>query len=110
MFFCLPIFFGCQDTIKPDGSEQVARICPRCNNASIFAAQKKTWFELFFIPLIPFNSKHIWLCGICQFATPLGPGLWEPTIAHGGSPPPNPQGWGSPPQSFQAGYSPAYPK
>ncbi|THV07905.1 hypothetical protein K435DRAFT_709039 [Dendrothele bispora CBS 962.96] len=104
MFFCLPIFFGCQDTVKPDGNEQVARICPRCNNGSVFAAKKKTWFEFFFIPLIPFNTKHIWMCSICQWAAPLGPGLWEPAIAYA-----PPQGWNSPPQSFQAGYNPGYP-
>ncbi|KAF8078107.1 hypothetical protein FPV67DRAFT_1615358 [Lyophyllum atratum] len=68
MFFCVPIIFGCQTKLKPDGEQQQPRICPRCHNASVIAAKSTTWFELFWVPLIPFSKKHIWLCSICQWS------------------------------------------
>ncbi|KAF9049381.1 hypothetical protein BDZ89DRAFT_1006748, partial [Hymenopellis radicata] len=97
---CIPIFFGCQTKIKPDGVEQVAHICPRCNNASVIAAKKKTWFELFFIPVVPLSSKHVWVCTICQWRTANGPGLPEPAVAY------NP-GYNA---GYSVGYNPTYPK
>ncbi|KAL0947399.1 hypothetical protein HGRIS_013512 [Hohenbuehelia grisea] len=107
MFFCLPVLFGCQTQIKPDGTQQVARICPRCHNASVFAAKSKTWFEFFFVPIFPLSSKNVWICGICQWQVPIQPG-WEPQIAGApGHHPPGPpvQGWNPP---NQPGYQPAY--
>ncbi|KAJ8093178.1 hypothetical protein PM082_020663 [Marasmius tenuissimus] len=110
MFFCLPIFFGCQNKIKPEGQEQPARLCPHCHNAAVFAAKSTTWFELFFIPVIPFDKKHLWLCGICQWRTPSGPGQWEPPVAYGGGYHTS-QGYFSPnqpPANHQPGYQPGY--
>ncbi|KAF8163151.1 hypothetical protein B0H34DRAFT_694273 [Crassisporium funariophilum] len=66
MFFCLPIFFGCQTKIKPEG-EQVLRLCPRCHNVTVFPAKSTTWFELFWVPIVPISKKHMWLCGTCQW-------------------------------------------
>ncbi|KAK0445512.1 hypothetical protein ARMSODRAFT_946516 [Armillaria solidipes] len=100
MFFCIPILVGCQTNVKPDSPEQVAHICPRCNNASVIAARQKTWFEFFFIPVVPLSSKHIWLCTICQWRSPHGPGQVEPAIAF--NPGYNP--------GFTNGYNPAYQK
>ncbi|TFK62185.1 hypothetical protein BDN72DRAFT_848929 [Pluteus cervinus] len=106
MFFCIPVFFGCQTQIKPQGG-QPSRVCPRCHNASVFVAKSTTWFELFWIPLIPFSSKHIWLCGICRWKAPCVEGQFEPAIAHMPPPagyPPN-QGWQQP---NVPGYQPVY--
>ncbi|KAK7036751.1 hypothetical protein VNI00_011417 [Paramarasmius palmivorus] len=109
MFICLPILFGCQTKIKPAGGEQAARLCPNCHNASVFAAKSKMWLEFFFVPIIPMDSKDIWMCGICQWRAKMGPGLWEPPVAYGGGFHTS-QGYFSPqqPGSFQQGYSPAY--
>ncbi|KAE9406767.1 hypothetical protein BT96DRAFT_207559 [Gymnopus androsaceus JB14] len=74
MCLFLPIVFGCPTKVKPDGNEQTAHFCPRCNNASVFSAKSRMWFELFWVPLIPFSSKSIWMCGVCQWTGPLGPG------------------------------------
>ncbi|KAL0580205.1 hypothetical protein V5O48_001798 [Marasmius crinis-equi] len=92
---------GCQNKIKPEGQEQPA--------PSVFAAKSTTWFELFFVPVIPFDKKHIWLCGICQWRSPSGPGQWEPPLAYGGGFHTS-QGYFSPnqPNNFQSGYQPGY--
>ena len=125
---------GCTSKVQPDGAEQPAHVCPRCSNgssqfrslvtephsppaASVFAAKSKTWLECFFIPLVPLSSKHIWLCGICQWASPLGAGWvqslfstnalivssrhWEPPIAYQT---PQHSGFGG----YNAGYQPSY--
>ncbi|KAF5391803.1 hypothetical protein D9757_001787 [Collybiopsis confluens] len=101
MFLFIPLLFGCSTKVKPDGTEQPAHVCPRCNNASVFAAKSKTWFEFFFVPLVPLSSKHIWLCGICQWASPLGVGQWEPPIAYQ-----TPQHHSF--SGYNAGYQPSY--
>ncbi|KAI6110016.1 hypothetical protein F5141DRAFT_1004373, partial [Pisolithus sp. B1] len=76
---------GCPNKIKPTG-DQSPRICPRCHNgefyraASMFAAKSRTWFEFCFVPLIPLQSKDVWMCGICHLQTVMQPG-WAPPIA-----------------------------
>ncbi|KAL5533197.1 hypothetical protein ACEPAF_4973 [Sanghuangporus sanghuang] len=103
-FICIPILFGCPTKIKPDG-DQSPRICPRCNNASVFRAKSRTWFELCFIPLIPMTSKHIWCCSICQWQVPLQQG-WEPMVPQSGFAP----GWqGQPQQQGRYGGPPPGP-
>jgi len=118
--FCLPIIFGCPTKIKPDG-DQSPRICPRCNNASVTSAKSRLWFELCFVPLIPMQSKRIWMCSICQWSVPLQQG-WEPAIPGGDFQPGRP--WqqqppvgymnapsghmGPPPNTYQPGYQPGY--
>ncbi|KAF8894458.1 hypothetical protein BD779DRAFT_1501130 [Infundibulicybe gibba] len=104
MFFCLPIFFGCQTKLKPDGEVQTPRVCPRCNNASVFATKSTTWFELFFIPVVPFSTKHIWFCNICQWRASAAPGGPEPPMVHGAGGNQSP-GWNPP---HQTGYQPSY--
>ncbi|RDB21172.1 hypothetical protein Hypma_011448 [Hypsizygus marmoreus] len=81
MFFCIPIIFGCQTSLKPNGEVQAPRVCPRCSNASVFAAKSTTWFELFWVPLVPFSKKQIWFCNICQWQAPNAPGQFEPNVA-----------------------------
>lgn len=86
---------GCTTTISPDGDQQ-PRICPRCHNggvyfhyicprftatsdllsrsAAVVSAKSRNWFEVCFVPLIPMNSKHVWMCSICQWSVPLQQG------------------------------------
>ncbi|KAK1925470.1 hypothetical protein DB88DRAFT_195911 [Papiliotrema laurentii] len=49
-------------------------MCPRCHNAAVTGATSRTWFEFFFVPLIPFSSNHIWICTICQWEMKKGDG------------------------------------
>jgi hypothetical protein len=51
----------------------------RCADICVFSvavvsAKKKTYFELFCIPVFPMASKHVWVCGICQWRVPLQQG------------------------------------
>ncbi|KAF9453287.1 hypothetical protein P691DRAFT_83376 [Macrolepiota fuliginosa MF-IS2] len=108
MFLFIPIFFGCQTKLKPD-SHQIPRICPRCHNASVLPAKKTTWFEFFFIPVVPVSRKHILFCTICQWQAavidheqaPTSTGASDRSIPQLRSA----QGWEAP---NQPGYQPAY--
>ncbi|KDQ60644.1 hypothetical protein JAAARDRAFT_31608 [Jaapia argillacea MUCL 33604] len=102
-FFCLPIMFGCPTKVKPEG-DQTPRICPRCHNASVFSAKSRMWFELCFVPLIPMTSKHLWMCGICQWNVPIQQG-WEPALPGGGQYHHQMQ---APPQAYGGGSNPGY--
>nr|GAT59652.1 predicted protein [Mycena chlorophos] len=73
---------GLQQKVKPAGDSDV-RVCPNCHNASVFSAKKSEWFTLFFIPLIPFSSKRVWVCQICRWIAPHAAGQFEPAVAHG---------------------------
>ncbi|KAF8436902.1 hypothetical protein L210DRAFT_3406375, partial [Boletus edulis BED1] len=100
---------GCPTRVSPDGN-QGARICPRCHNgaSSMFAAKSRKWVELCFVPLIPFKSRQVWMCGICQLQTDMQPG-WEPPLVQPGYQHPNQ--YGSPPvgpQHYAKGYQPGY--
>ncbi|KAF8215575.1 hypothetical protein K438DRAFT_1704438 [Mycena galopus ATCC 62051] len=95
---CIPIIFGCGERLKAEGDPN-ARVCPKCGNASVHSAKATTWFELFWVPLIPFSFKHIWLCQICHWKAPHADGQFEPALATGGHPP-GPQ--------HQASYQPTY--
>ena len=78
---------GCQTKLKPEPN-QAPQICPHCHNgkpkypfpffisliywlASVFPTKKNTWFELFFVPIIPLSRKHILLCMICGWQAAL---------------------------------------
>ncbi|KAJ7360803.1 hypothetical protein DFH08DRAFT_842292 [Mycena albidolilacea] len=110
---CIPIFFGCQDKLKAEG-DSTARVCPKCNNASVHSAKATTWFELFWVPLIPFSTKHIWLCQICQWMAPHVDGQFEPALAGGAPPGPQhtpsyqPTYMNAPPASPPNSYQPQY--
>jgi len=40
--------------------------CSNCNNDTFYSLHRvKTWFTLFFIPVIPYSIKHLLLCNIC---------------------------------------------
>ncbi|KAK7063538.1 hypothetical protein R3P38DRAFT_2818968 [Favolaschia claudopus] len=109
---CIPIFFGCQDKVKPEG-DSTPRVCPKCHNVSVHAAKKTSWFELFWVPLIPFSSDHIWLCQICHWAAPNQAGQFEPAVA-GDRPGPQqtasyqPSYMNAPPAHPQNTYQPQY--
>ncbi|KZT43974.1 hypothetical protein SISSUDRAFT_1056991 [Sistotremastrum suecicum HHB10207 ss-3] len=109
-FVCIPIVFGCPTKLTQEG-EPIPRICPRCNNVSVVSAKSRTWFELFWIPLIPLGSSHVWHCNVCQWQVPHQQG-YEPARA-GGFPPPGgngqwQQGPGSPSGLWQQPQQPGY--
>ncbi|GAA5913215.1 uncharacterized protein JCM6883_005287 [Sporobolomyces salmoneus] len=42
-------------------------VCPNCRNASVKAYKRKKWFELYWIPLVPLGSKHVFVCPVCRW-------------------------------------------
>ncbi|TFK29782.1 hypothetical protein FA15DRAFT_663047 [Coprinopsis marcescibilis] len=83
---------GVNSRVKPDKHNNASLVCPRCHNTSVIHAKDTQWFELFFIPLIPFSSKHIYICNICQ---------WRFI-----SPPPNQQSGSTLPRPYAGGWAP----
>ncbi|GAA6002045.1 uncharacterized protein JCM10292_001816 [Rhodotorula paludigena] len=67
MFLCLPIVFGVGQSLKPEGTGE-QRVCPRCHNHSCVQVKQRKRFELFWVPLIPFKAKHLWMCSVCRYA------------------------------------------
>lgn len=64
------IIFGFSGRTK-DLGEAVPTECPRCHNQVFFHLMTRTrWFSLFFIPLIPYSSRHLLVCPICGYAAP----------------------------------------
>ncbi|PLW23668.1 hypothetical protein PCANC_13668 [Puccinia coronata f. sp. avenae] len=92
---CICLSIGCPTKVNPAGGDGQARICPRCNNGSVFQAQSQQWLEICFLPLFPFKSKDVWSCNICSWQAELG--TFQPLIA-GTFPPPSFQ--------TQPGYNP----
>ena len=41
---------------------------------AITSAKSTEYFEICFVPLVPFSSKHIWLCRICNWSAPVQQG------------------------------------
>jgi len=69
MFF---ILFGWgHRTIKLIGPT-IVQECLSCNTSSYFSLVKTTdWFTLFFIPIIPYETKYYLECPICKNAFEL---------------------------------------
>lgn len=53
-------------TVKDHGTTEI-RYCHHCHNERPWqVATIRTWFTLFFIPVIPYSSEHIAKCPICN--------------------------------------------
>ncbi|WVN89124.1 uncharacterized protein L203_104340 [Cryptococcus depauperatus CBS 7841] len=70
---CIPLVCGFPEKFKQD-EPAPGRMCPRCYNAAVVGGSTRTWFEFFWIPLIPFTKHHIWLCSICHWQMRKGEG------------------------------------
>ncbi len=56
--------FG-KKTVKDYGAKEVIH-CKRCNNAKQWQYKKtRTWFTLFFVPMIPYQTTYARVCPIC---------------------------------------------
>ena len=61
------IIFGWGHRTTNDFGPTLALNCPNCKNDSWWhLVSYKTWFTLFFIPVIPYESEHLLLCEICS--------------------------------------------
>lgn len=42
--------------------------CDRCNNEELWHLYtRRTWFTLFFIPVIPYSTEHLLICPVCSY-------------------------------------------
>lgn len=66
-----PLFTSSGDNIHSPGlTLSTAVLLPlRSLPASVVSATSRTWFEAFWIPLVPFTKHHIWKCSICREST-----------------------------------------
>lgn len=61
------IIFGWGHQTTKEHGPTIAVRCPNCNNDVWWHwISYKIWFTLFFIPVIPYESKSLLLCGTCQ--------------------------------------------
>lgn len=68
MFF---IFGWGRQTVKNHGPVNVYH-SNRCNNNGNWVLySRKTWFTLFFIPVIPYSSEYLMLCPVCNHGVTL---------------------------------------
>lgn len=56
--------FGVRRKEKAIG--QVERACSKCARPTVHAAlELKSWFTLFFVPVIPFGTNYVTRCNFC---------------------------------------------
>ncbi len=59
--------FGWGRRTRTDYGKTVPVKCSKCNNNTFWnLTRMRTWFTLFFIPVIPYENKHILFCEICS--------------------------------------------
>jgi hypothetical protein len=59
--------FGWGKRTHSDKGPTLPVTCPNCNNYGYWHYHKaKTWFTLFFIPVIPYENDHYLLCNVCE--------------------------------------------
>lgn len=61
------IIFGWGKVTSKTHGWTEAEYCEYCRNTPRHVlVEKRTWFTLFFIPIIPYEHKHLCLCPICH--------------------------------------------
>jgi len=63
MFF----IFGWGRATNSDLGPTLPIVCPNCRNDTVWHLHEhKKWFTLFFLPIFPYESNHLFLCPICS--------------------------------------------
>jgi len=61
------LIFGFGPSAPKDRGPAVPLRCPNCRNDVEYRyAVSRSWFRLFFIPVIPYGSRHLLLCPVCS--------------------------------------------
>ena len=69
MFF---VIFGWGKQTTTEYGPVMPVTCSHCNNEVYWhLTRTRVWFTLFFIPIIPYESKHNLLCPICSWGIEL---------------------------------------
>ena len=77
---------------KKDHGPTVPLVCPNCRNqVTLRYVTVTSWLRLFFIPVIPYRTRHLLVCPVCTWAMkverehlPLATRLVEATAALSG--------------------------
>lgn len=73
------IIFGWGGGRAKDFGPALPTDCPNCNNEVVLRYYTSTkWFSLFFIPVIPYNKRHLLICPICTWGLNLTPAQVPP--------------------------------
>ena len=60
-------------------------VCENCHNEVQYRfLEKKTWFTLFFIPIIPYGSAKLVVCPVCNYGVEMAPAVWNARRADAG--------------------------
>lgn len=60
----------------------LARQCDRCGRSEMFRLEKiRTWFTLFFIPVIPYDTQYWLLCSECRSGQKLSRAEYDQIIS-----------------------------
>jgi hypothetical protein len=66
------IIFGWGRGKTKDHGAAAPLVCPQCHNQTFYRYFSVTkWMTLFFIPVIPYSTKHFLVCPVCTRAVTL---------------------------------------
>ena len=72
------IIFGFGRTTFKDCGPDIPVMCERCrNDVSYHFIERKKWFTLFFIPILPYSSSKLVICPVCSNAVEMPAADWE---------------------------------
>lgn len=75
------VIFGWGRQTRKEFGPTIPITCPNCRNrAYMHLSRLRTWFTLFFIPVIPYESKHLLLCEVCSQGIELQRGEVEKAL------------------------------
>lgn len=61
------VIFGWGRVTVRDHGATVPATCSNCHNQGMqHYVHARTWFTLFFIPVIPYKSQHLLICPVCE--------------------------------------------
>lgn len=60
------LLFGWGYTTKKILDETKIKVCEGCNKDYLYLTKITKWFTIFFIPIIPYESEHYFLCPNCE--------------------------------------------
>ncbi len=76
------IIFGFGRRRVKDCGEGATYTCPNCHNTSRFRLLiRRTWFTLFFIPVIPYETAYLELCPVCRYGGEIKKADFEAKMA-----------------------------
>lgn len=72
------LIFGWGKTTFKDCGMDRPVLCERCHNEVQYGfVQRRTWFTLFFIPVLPTGNSYLVICPICSHAIEMPRATWE---------------------------------